>query len=172
MEKKRKNLDEAKAEYNNKKAEIEQNSKKFKTAKEKEEEILRINQDLRMKLKIAKENLDKQVNKLYEQSKTLFSEREKEANMIGDINNVISAKKNLKANIAKLDSEIQKQGELVYNVDFQIQLMERKVDWVMGKRTQEETKEINKKTEILEKTVSDLQKKQSKIDYLNLDTKI
>lgn len=29
--------------------------------------------------------------------------------------------------------------------------MERKVDWVQGKRTQEETNEINKKTEILEK---------------------
>ena len=111
-----------------------------------------------------KEELDKQVNMLYEQSKTLFEEREKEANMIGEINNVISAKKNLKANIGKLDNEIQKQGELVYNVDFQIQLMERKVDWVMGKRTQEETKEINKKTEILEKNVSDLQKSKNKID--------
>ena len=54
--------------------------------------------------------------------------------MIGDINNVISAKKNLKANILKLDNDINKQGELLYNVDFQIQLMERKVDWVQGKR--------------------------------------
>ena len=84
--------------------------------------------------------------------------------MIGDINNVISAKKNLKANILKLDNEITKQGELLYNVDFQIQLMERKVDWVQGKRTQEETNEINKKTEILEKTQSNLQKKLAKIE--------
>ncbi len=43
--------------------------------------------------------------------------------MIGDINNVISVKKNLKANILKLDNDRNKQGELLCNVDFQIQLM-------------------------------------------------
>ena len=104
------------------------------------------------------------MNQLFEESKKLFELREKEANMIGDINNVISAKKNLKANILKLDNDINKQGELLYNVDFQIQLMERKVDWVQGKRTQEETNEINKKTEILEKTTSDLAKKKAKFE--------
>jgi len=104
------------------------------------------------------------VNQLFEESKKLFELREKEANMIGDINNVISAKKNLKANILKLDNDINKQGELLYNVDFQIQLMERKVDWVQGKRTQEETNEINKKTEILEKTTAELSKKKAKFE--------
>ena len=72
--------------------------------------------------------------------------------MIGEINNIISAKKNINANIYKLEQEITKQQELIYNVDFQIQLMERKVAWVQGKRTQEETKEINKEIENLEET--------------------
>jgi len=164
LEKKKRSLDEAKTEYNNKKNEIESNTKKYLTAKEKEEEILRQNAELTKQLKKSKEELEKTVNQLYDESKILFDLREKEANMIGDINNVISAKKNLKANILKLDNEITKQGELLYNVDFQIQLMERKVDWVQGKRTQEETNEINKKTEILEKTQSNLQKKLAKIE--------
>ena len=164
VEKKKKNLDEAKTEYNNKKAEIERNTKKFLSAKEKEEAILAQNTELNKKLKSSKEELEKTVNQLFEESKKLFELREKEANMIGDINNVISAKKNLKANILKLDNDINKQGELLYNVDFQIQLMERKVDWVQGKRTQEETNEINKKTEILEKTTSDLSKKKAKFE--------
>ncbi len=164
VEKKKKNLDEAKTEYNNKKAEIERNTKKFLSAKEKEEAILAQNTELNKKLKSSKEELEKTVNQLFEESKKLFELREKEANMIGDINNVISAKKNLKANILKLDNDINKQGELLYNVDFQIQLMERKVDWVQGKRTQEETNEINKKTEILEKTTSDLAKKKAKFE--------
>ncbi len=47
--------------------------------------------------------------------------------MIGEINNILSAKKNIKGNIHKLEQEILKQQELLYNVDFQIQLMERKV---------------------------------------------
>ena len=164
VEKKKKNLDEAKTEYNNKKAEIERNTKKFESAKEKEEAILAQNNELNKKLKSSKEELEKTVNQLFEESKKLFELREKEANMIGDINNVISAKKNLKANILKLDNDINKQGELLYNVDFQIQLMERKVDWVQGKRTQEETNEINKKTEILEKTTNDLTKKKVKFE--------
>ena len=164
VEKKKKNLDEAKTEYNNKKAEIERNTKKYLSAKEKEEAILAQNNELNKKLKSSKEELEKTVNQLFEESKKLFELREKEANMIGDINNVISAKKNLKANILKLDNDINKQGELLYNVDFQIQLMERKVDWVQGKRTQEETNEINKKTEILEKTTSELTKKKAKFE--------
>ena len=164
VEKKKKNLDEAKTEYNNKKAEIERNKKKFETAKQKEEAILAQNTELNKKLKSSKEELEKTVNQLFEESKKLFELREKEANMIGDINNVISAKKNLKANILKLDNDINKQGELLYNVDFQIQLMERKVDWVQGKRTQEETNEINKKTEILEKTKNGLIEKRKKFD--------
>ena len=164
VEKKKKNLDEAKTEYNNKKAEIERNDKKYLNAKAKEEAILAQNNELNKKLKSSKEELEKTVNQLFEESKKLFELREKEANMIGDINNVISAKKNLKANILKLDNDINKQGELLYNVDFQIQLMERKVDWVQGKRTQEETNEINKKTEILEKTTSELTKKKTKFE--------
>ena len=181
VEKKKKSLDEAKSEYNNKKDEIERNTKKYKTAKEKEEAILAQNTELTKKLKSSKEELDKTVNQLFEESKKLLELRGKEANMIGDINNVISAKKNLKANILKLDNDINKQGELLYNVDFQIQLMERKVDWVQGKRTQEETNEINKKTEILEKTTSELTKKKAKFenslimineDLRTIDTKL
>jgi len=83
--------------------------------------------------------------------------------MIGEINNIISAKKNLKANINKLIQEITKQMGLLYDVDFQIQLMERKVAWVLGKRTQEETKEINNEIESLEKSKSERQKKLNKL---------
>ena len=164
LEKKKKNLDEAKSEYNLKKEEIERNTAKFLSVKEKEEAILKKNAELTKELKKNKDELEKTKKQLYEESKILYDLRNKEANMIGEISNVISAKKSLKSNILKLDNEITKQGELLYNVDFQIQLMERKVDWVQGKRTQEETNEISKKTEILEKSVSDLTKKFSKIE--------
>jgi len=83
--------------------------------------------------------------------------------MIGEINNIISAKKNLKANINKLIQEITKQMGLLYDVDFQIQLMERKVAWVLGKRTQEETNEINNEIETLEKSKAEQQKKLNKL---------
>lgn len=113
--------------------------------------------------KQKRELLEKTVNDLYEKSKRLFELREQEANMIGEINNIISAKKNLKANINKLIQEITKQMGLLYDVDFQIQLMERKVAWVLGKRTQEETNEINNEIDSLEKTKADRQKKLNKL---------
>jgi hypothetical protein len=94
--------------------------------------------------------LDKKVNELYEKSKQLFQLREQEAHMIGEIDNILAAQKNIKANIDKLKLEITKQQELLYNVDFQIQLMERKIAWHQGKRTPEEINEINQKIEILE----------------------
>jgi chromosome segregation ATPase len=164
LENKRKNLDEAKSEYNNKKQEITKNENTFKTAKQREDFTFKENIRLEKEAKAHRELLEKNVNLLYEKSKSLFDLREQEANMIGEINNIISARKNIKANIAKLETEITKQGELLYNVDFQIQLMERKVDWVQGKRTQEETNEINKKLDFLKKTKSDLSKKLTKID--------
>lgn len=113
--------------------------------------------------KQKRELLERTVNDLYEKSKRLFELREQEANMIGEINNIISAKKNLKANINKLIQEITKQMGLLYDVDFQIQLMERKVAWVLGKRTQEETNEINNEIETLEKSKADRQKKLNKL---------
>ena len=120
-------------------------------AKEKEEEILSQNNELNKKLKSSKEELEKTVNQLFEESKKLFELREKEANMIGDINNVISAKKNLKANILKLDNDINKQGELLYNVDFQIQLMERKVDWVQENVRRRKQTKLTKKLKFWKK---------------------
>lgn len=86
-----------------------------------------MNLELEKKAKQKRQELDNEVNKLYEKSKALYKLREEEANMIGEINNILSAKKNIKGNIAKLEQEILKQQELLYNVDFQIQLMERKV---------------------------------------------
>ena len=87
---------------------------------------------------------------MFEETIKIFELSEKEANMIGYINNVIRWK-NLKTNDLKLDNDINKQGELLYNVDFPTQLMERKLDFFQGKSTQEKTNEINKKSDNLKK---------------------
>jgi len=86
------------------------------------------NEELEKSAKLQRQTLENKVNLLYEKSKALYELRENEANMIGEINNILSAKKNIKGNIHKLEQEILKQQELLYNVDFQIQLMERKVN--------------------------------------------
>ena len=80
--------------------------------------------------------------------------RAEQANLIGDISGTLSASRNLQANLTKLKIEKQRQQELIYTQDFQIQQMERKVDHMKGVRSEEEktklTREINALTETKE----------------------
>lgn len=73
--------------------------------------------------------------------------------MIGDISGTLSASRNLQANITKLEHEKTRQQELLYNADFQIQQMERKVARAQGERSQEELQKLTKE-------ISDLNKAQ------------
>lgn len=163
LETKRKKLDEAKNEFTNRKGGLLLNEDAFKKSKTDEERSLIQNEELEKNLKMRREELERTVNILYDKSKGLYNLRENEANMVGEINNNLSAKKNLSANIYKRVQEITKQEELLYNVDFQIQLMERKVAWVQGKRTKEEKEEIDKEIEELDKQINELTEKLKKL---------
>jgi len=68
--------------------------------------------------------------------------RAEQANLIGDISGTLSASRNLQANINKLKIEKQRQEELIYTADYQIQQMERKVKRVLGDRSQEEQRKL------------------------------
>jgi len=79
---------------------------------------------------------------LFKDSQKLFKLRAEQANLIGDISGTLSASKNLQASIQKLKQEKQRQQELLYNSDFQIQQLERKVSRAQGERSQEEQKKL------------------------------
>lgn len=81
---------------------------------------------------------------LFKESQKLFKLRHEQANLIGDISGTLSASRNLQANITKLKQERQRQQELLYNAEFQIQQMERKVARASGERSQEETKRLQR----------------------------
>lgn len=81
---------------------------------------------------------------LFKESQKLFKLRAEQANLIGDISGTLSASRNLQANINKLKVEQDRQQELLYNADFQIQQMERKVARLQGERSQEETQKLEK----------------------------
>jgi len=57
----------------------------------------------------------------------LFKLRAEQAGLIGEISSTLSASRNLQANINRLKIEQDRQEELLYNADFSIQQMERKV---------------------------------------------
>jgi len=64
---------------------------------------------------------------LFKESQKLFKLRAEQANLIGDISGTLSAIRNLQANKNKLNQEKHRQQELLYDAEFSIQQMERKV---------------------------------------------
>merc|ERR1719324_1809434 len=94
-------------------------------------------------MKAAKENL-------FKESQELYRLRAEEATTLGEISGAQSAIKNLQFQISRLDQERQRQQELLYAVDFQSQLMQRKVARVSGERTVEERELFNSRIEKLE----------------------
>jgi len=99
-------------------------------------------------MKTAKENL-------FKESQELYRLRAEEATTLGEISGAQSAIKNLQFQISRLDQERQRQQELLYAVDFQSQLMQRKVARVSGERTIEEQEEFKRRIEKLEKDMEE-----------------
>ena len=86
---------------------------------------------------------------LFKETQQLFKSREQQANLIGQISGCLSASRNLQANINNLKQQAQRQQELLYNAEYQIQQMNRKVERAKGDRSQEEMKKLDKQIEIL-----------------------
>ena len=91
--------------------------------------------------------VERQVVKLkeqmFKQSQELFEHRQREANLIAEISGAQASAKNLNHKIHTLDQESLRQQELVYNAEFQIQQMERKVARAGGERSDEEKIALN-----------------------------
>ena len=95
-----------------------------------------------------------QKEQLFKATQDLFKFREKEANLYGEIQANISACRNLQSHINKLNQEFQRQQELLYNAEYQIQLMERKVARAKGERTLEEKQDLEEEKNKLEAEVT------------------
>jgi len=115
-------------------------------------------QDMINTLKNVEKEMKTAKDTLYKESQELYKLRAEEANTLGEISGAQSAIKNLQFQIHKLDQERSRQQELLYAVDFQSQLMQRKVARVSGERTVEEKEEFQRKVQQLEAQVGDQEK--------------
>ena len=80
---------------------------------------------------------------MFKQSQALFALRQEEANLIAEISGAQAQTRNLQGKIRGLDGESMRQQELIYNAEFQIQQMERKVARGLGERSDDEKKKLN-----------------------------
>mmetsp|Transcript_34211 Transcript_34211/g.88356 ORF Transcript_34211/g.88356 Transcript_34211/m.88356 type:complete len:922 (-) Transcript_34211:296-3061(-) len=102
-----------------------------------------------LRMKQMDKRLEELKEEMFKKSQDLFKLRQEEANYIAEISGAQTASKNLQAKIQALDAESLKQQELIYNADFQIQQMERRVARAQGERSMEERKILNAKIEEL-----------------------
>jgi len=105
---------------------------------------------------------------LFKESQKLFKLRAEQANLIGDISGTLSASRNLQASINKLKQEKQRQQELQYNCEYQIQQMERKVSRAQGERSQEEQKRLQQEIDTAD---IELKKQKKLLDMLVVSNK-
>ena len=86
---------------------------------------------------------------MFKSGQKLFALRTKERDLIAEIAGGQSQNKNMNLKVNQLDSQIMKQQELLYNADFQIQGLERRVARASGERSDEETRVLNQRIEKL-----------------------
>ena len=136
---KQKRLSNVEAQFNLK-------NKMFQGGKETEQELEKLSKDADNILQLSeKEYADfvKQLavkkNELYSVQKDLYKLKQHQSTCTADISGFQTKIKNMTAHSNKLFIEIQKQQELLYNAEYQIQLLERKVARAQGEKTVEET---------------------------------
>mmetsp|Transcript_12121 Transcript_12121/g.27996 ORF Transcript_12121/g.27996 Transcript_12121/m.27996 type:complete len:922 (-) Transcript_12121:343-3108(-) len=103
-------------------ADLEKNAKQIHQL-HKEEEV---------RLKATEKELQELKQEMFKKSQALFNLRKEEANLIAEISGAHTADRNLRDMIKLLDNQSQKQQELIYTADFQLQQMERKVSRAQG----------------------------------------
>ncbi len=129
----KKKLEEAKSAAN----------KEEELAKQSEDDLNQTEKDYQnqiMKQKILKE-------KLFKENQLVFELKREEARLRGEIVGSKTQSKNMETQLSLLDKEAARQQELLYNAEFQIQQIERKLARGMGERSDDEKRALRKATE-------------------------
>merc|ERR1711904_283128 len=134
---------------------LQDESQRTRDKDERAQEAEKFHAEMLQRLHEAEKEMKAVKEDLFKQSQELYSLRGDEATTLGEISGAQSAIKNLQFQISRLDQERQRQQELLYAVDFQSQLMQRKVARVSGERTVEERELFNSRIEKLDKDMEE-----------------
>ncbi|GAB4818571.1 hypothetical protein N2152v2_005617 [Parachlorella kessleri] len=79
----------------------------------------------------------------------LYAARQQQQDLTGEISGARAQGRNLGHQMARLEEQMVRQQEVLYNVDFQLVQMERRVARAAGERTQDETAALNARIKAL-----------------------
>lgn len=104
-------------------------------------------------------HLSSKKHEFYQAQKELYKCKQSQSNLLAETSGLTTKIKNLASHSAKLFVEIQKQQELLYNAEYQIQLLERKVARAQGEKTIEETDYLIEKIRLAKEEHSKVNRK-------------
>lgn len=81
----------------------------------------------------------------YKESERLHSLQRDRANLHAEISGAERTARTVSAHIRELDDKAQRQREVVYNADFKLQLLERRLARMQGQRTEAEKRDLTKR---------------------------
>jgi len=134
-----------------------------------------LNEQEATRVKQTDKDLGMLKDRMFSEGQKLFELRQQEETLLSEISGGQRVSRNSSSKLKQLDEDSQRQRELVYAADFQLQLMERKVSRASGNRTPLEQKELKAKiaelTENLENYTSQFGMLTTQCKRLNNDLK-
>ncbi|EPY37635.1 hypothetical protein AGDE_06299 [Angomonas deanei] len=113
-------------------------------------------------------NLEKDIESLkklqFNSNQELAKIREAQNTLLAEISGSQAQGKNYAAKISQLDSESFTQQGVLYNIEFSVQQMEKKVNRAKGERTEEERRELHEKIDLLQNTLDELESQHKILD--------
>ncbi|KAL3668603.1 hypothetical protein V7S43_005906 [Phytophthora oleae] len=106
--------------------------------------------DMENEVKHLDKEISVQKEQMFRKSQQLFALRQQEASLVAELSGAKAAAQNLRSKLRSLDTQALRQQELVYNGEFQIQQMERKVARASGERSADETKALQAQIQVLQ----------------------
>ncbi|CAJ1991200.1 protein of unknown function - conserved [Leishmania donovani] len=94
----------------------------------------------------------------FKANQELSDVRAAQTTTLGEISGAQAQGKNYNAKINQLDGESFSQQGVLYNIEFSVQQMEKRVGRAKGERTEEERKELHGKIDLLQATLDELEK--------------
>lgn len=159
LEERRKKLSVVRKKLAKAKSRLENEMVELMTLEERSTELARIQADNDDEFAAVQKEGVAHKELLFKTSQELFRLRTKERDLIAEIAGGQSQNKNMGHKILQLDSQVVKQQENLYNAEFQIQQLERKVARAGGARSDEETRLLTAKiaavTEVLDERVAE-----------------
>jgi len=116
------------------------------------EEVLKKEED---RIHEVEKELNRLREKQFRKTQELYQIKQLETNTAAEIQGAKAASRNLSSKLNKLDKDSLKQQEIIYNQDFQLQTLERKIARLQGERSNEERNQLEEQIKELTKTLEE-----------------